>query len=67
MGVLEATMEWLYHVIPNPATNASGTLVALVYELVKLNTAAIGTLFYWTANEEIRHSIEVADEECQTT
>jgi glycosyltransferase 2 family protein len=65
MGVLEATMEWLYYVIPEPATNASGTLVALVYELVKLITAAIGTLFYWTANEEIRHSIEVAEEECQ--
>ncbi len=67
MGVLEATMEWLYHVIPRPETAASGTLVALVFEMVKLITAAIGTIFYWTANEEIRHSMEIAEEESQTS
>ncbi len=63
LGVFEATMEWLYKIIPVPATSASGTLVALAFELVKFITAAIGTLFYWTAGEEIRHSLELAEDE----
>ncbi len=67
LGVFEATMEWLYDIIPVPATKASGTLVALVFEMVKLITAAIGTIFYWTAGEEVRHSMELAEEQAHTS
>jgi uncharacterized membrane protein YbhN (UPF0104 family) len=63
VGLLEASMEWLYRVIPAIKTSASGTLVALVFEIVKLLMGIIGTIFYWTANEEVRHSLEVAEEE----
>lgn len=62
LGVLEAAMESLYHLIPAEPTVASGTLVALVFELVKLTMAAIGTLFYWTAKGEVRESLELADQ-----
>ena len=42
IGVLELVMEWLYKVIPAVATTASGTLVALVFEMVKVAVAIIG-------------------------
>ena len=63
VGILEATMEWLYRIIPAVKTLASGTLVALVFEIVKMVMGILGTTFYWTANEEVRHSLEVAEEE----
>ncbi len=63
IGLLEATIETLYRIVPAQATEASGTLVALVFQIVKVVMAALGTLFYWTANEELRHSLEIADEE----
>lgn len=63
IGVFEATIQSLYELVPAKATEASGTLVALVFEIVKVAMAAIGTVFYWTANEEVRHSLDVAEEE----
>jgi uncharacterized protein (TIRG00374 family) len=63
IGVFEATIEALYEFIPATATEASGTLVALTFEVVKVVMAAIGTLFYWTAGEEVRHSLDIAEEE----
>ena len=66
LGVLEATIERLYHIIPAAPTNASGTLVALVFELVKVVMGIIGTIFYWTANEEVRESLEEAEDESET-
>jgi hypothetical protein len=63
LGVFEAAMEWVYKVIPVPPTQASGTLVALTFEIVKLLTAVIGVLFYWTASDEVRQSIEEAETE----
>jgi uncharacterized membrane protein YbhN (UPF0104 family) len=63
VGLLEATIDYLYRVIPATVTKASGTLVALVFEFVKLVLGIIGTIFYWTANEEVLHSLEVAEEE----
>ncbi len=63
IGLLEATIEALYKIVPADATEASGTLVALVFEMVKVVMAVIGTVFYWTANEEVRHSLEIAEEE----
>ncbi len=63
LGVLELAMEWLYHVIPSEPTPASGTLVALVFEMVKLLTAVIGIIFYWTAGDEVRQSLEIAENE----
>ena len=63
IGLLEATIDKLYEVVPAISTDASGTLVALVFEVVKLIMAVIGTIFYWTANEEVRHSLEIAEEE----
>ncbi|MEM0925589.1 MAG: lysylphosphatidylglycerol synthase transmembrane domain-containing protein [Planctomycetota bacterium] len=58
IGLLEAAIEWLYQVIPAQPTLASGTLVALVFELVKLIIAIVGTVFYWTANQEVIDSLE---------
>lgn len=63
IGVLELAMEWLYEVIPSSPTAASGTLIALVFELVKVAVAIIGTIFFWTAGEEVRESLEAAGHE----
>ena len=63
IGVLEVVINELYKVVPTIPTAASGTLVALVFEMVKVVMAIIGTAFYWTANEEVRESIETAEEE----
>ena len=56
-------MHKLYQVIPAVPTEASGTLIALVFEMVKVVMAVLGTIFYWTANKEVRESIEIAEEE----
>jgi uncharacterized protein (TIRG00374 family) len=66
VGVLEATIDKLYEVVPAKPTVASGTLVALVFEFVKVVMGVIGTIFYWTANEEVRESLEEAEEESET-
>ena len=63
IGVLEAAIDKLYKVVPAVPTTASGTLVALVFEMVKVVMAVIGTAFYWTAGAEVMESIEVAEEE----
>lgn len=63
VGVFEATIQTLYSVVPAVPTEASGTLVALVFEFVKVLLAVVGTVFYWTANEEVRQSLEEAEEE----
>jgi uncharacterized membrane protein YbhN (UPF0104 family) len=64
LGVLEAAMEWLYRVVPAEPTIASGMLVALVYEIVKVVMAVLGMLFYWTAAPEVRRSLsEVRERE----
>lgn len=57
IGVLEAAMEWLYRAVPVVPTAVSGTLVGLVFELVKVNLAILGMLFYWTAGSDIRRSL----------
>ncbi|TWT98799.1 lysylphosphatidylglycerol synthase transmembrane domain-containing protein [Neorhodopirellula pilleata] len=61
VGVLEATIETLYHLVPARVTDASGTLVALVFELVKVVLAIMGTIFYWTAGKEVQASLEYAE------
>ncbi|MEO1526872.1 MAG: lysylphosphatidylglycerol synthase transmembrane domain-containing protein [Planctomycetota bacterium] len=63
IGVLELAMNWLYKLIPATPTAASGTLIALVFELVKVTVAIIGTIFYWTASEEVRESLGAAGHE----
>ena len=60
VGVLEVTIETLYHIVPARTTDASGTLVALAFELVKVVMAIIGTIFYWTAGREVQESLEEA-------
>lgn len=62
LGLLEAAIGKLYEVVPAVKTKASGVLVALVFEIVKLVMGFIGTIFYWTANEEVRESLEEAEE-----
>jgi len=57
LGVTEAAMEWLYKVIPATPTVASGTLVALIYEIVKVLMAVIGIVFYWSAGRDVKGSI----------
>jgi len=62
IGVLEAAIESLYQWVPAVPTEASGFLVALVFEIVRLIIAVIGTVFYWTANAEVRDSLAEAEE-----
>ena len=62
LGVTELAVDWLYRVIPETPTTASGTLVALVYELVKVAMAIIGMIFYWTAGREVKSSLSAAEE-----
>ncbi len=62
IGLLEASMDSMYAIVPAVPTEASGTLVALVFEIVKVVMAVLGTLFYWTASKEVRESIEIAEE-----
>jgi uncharacterized membrane protein YbhN (UPF0104 family) len=57
LGVFEGAMEWLYQVVPSQPTIASGTLVALVFEIVKVIMAILGMIFYWTASPDIRGSL----------
>lgn len=57
LGVTEVAMEWLYRAVPATPTQASGTLVALVYEFVKVVVAILGMLFYWTAGRELRTTL----------
>ena len=61
IGVFEAAIDWLYKLIPAESTNASGTLIALVFEMVKVVIAICGTVFYWTAGAEVRESLEEAE------
>lgn len=63
MGVLEAIIDWMYRVVPLVPTQASGTVVALVFEIVKIAMAVLGVLFYWTAGREIKRSLEAAEQE----
>ena len=63
LGVLEWAIDQMYKIVPAVPTEASGVLVALVFEMVKILMAVIGTVFYWTANEEVRESIEEAEAE----
>lgn len=60
IGVLEAIMEWLYKLIPDSPTNASGTLVALCFEVVRIVLALVGVIFYWTSGREVRESLRQA-------
>jgi uncharacterized protein (TIRG00374 family) len=62
VGVLEATIETLYHLVPATKTDASGTLVALAFELVKVVLAVLGAIFYWTAGKDVQESLEYAEE-----
>ncbi|MGV3486023.1 MAG: UPF0104 family protein, partial [Planctomycetaceae bacterium] len=61
LGVMEAAMEWLYRVIPATPSKASGTLVGLVYEVVKILLAIGGIVFYWSAGRDIKTSLEEAE------
>lgn len=61
IGVLEAAIDSLYQWVPNVPTAASGFLVGLVFEIVRLVIAVIGTIFYWTANAEVRESLAEAE------
>ena len=66
VGVWEAAIAALYEVIPAPPTLASGTLVALVFEMLRILIALVATIFYWTANEEVRESLETESLETES-
>lgn len=61
LGVFEAAFEQLYRWVPEPDTAASGTLVALTFEVVRVVIAGIGIIFYWTAGSEVRRSLDQAE------
>ena len=63
VGVLEFVVDQLYRVVPAKVTSASGTLVALFFEVVKFVMGIIGTIFYWTAGDEVLESLEAAEEQ----
>ena len=56
LGVFEAALDHLYRVVPSVPTTASGTLVALIYDMIRLLIAVIGVVFFWTAGRELRTS-----------
>jgi hypothetical protein len=58
VGVLESVLNRLYTTIPSATTEASGTLVGLGFNLVKLVVGGICVLFYWTAGSDIRKSMQ---------
>jgi uncharacterized membrane protein YbhN (UPF0104 family) len=62
LGIFEGAIHWLYEIVPAEPTSASGVLVALVFQMVKVGVAVIGTIFYWTAGEDVRQSIEQAEQ-----
>lgn len=62
IGVLEATVDTLYKIVPAKVTPAKGFLVALMFEVVKVILAIIGTVFYWTASSEEQASLAAAEE-----
>ena len=62
VGVWEAAVATLYEMIPATPTKASGTLVALVFEMLRILLALVATVFYWTANEEVRESLEMSED-----
>ncbi|WP_164100931.1 lysylphosphatidylglycerol synthase transmembrane domain-containing protein [Candidatus Laterigemmans baculatus] len=65
MGILEATIDWLYRVVPAEPTAASGTLVALAFELVKLALASVGMVFYWSSGREVQESLDAIEDEME--
>lgn len=58
LGVFEAAIEWLYRIVPAQPTVVSGTLVALVFEVVKILQAAAGVIFYWTGGSQVRQAVD---------
>jgi glycosyltransferase 2 family protein len=62
IGLLEVALQGLYEVVPAEPTAASGTLVALVFEVVKITLAVAGMVFYWTSGSEVKASLENASE-----
>lgn len=65
MGVLEVAIDSMYRLFQPEDAVASGTLVALVFELVKLVVAMVGTVFYWTAGTDVRETVEAAERETE--
>ena len=65
VGLLEAAMVAMYAPFTDEP-EIKGFAVALVFEVVKLVMAVIGVLFYWTAPDEVRTSLDVANEEEST-
>ena len=63
VGVWEVAIATLYEMIPATPTLASGTLVALTFEMLRILLALVATVFYWTANEEVRESLEKAEQQ----
>lgn len=63
IGVFEAAIKVLYETVPATSVAASGTLVALAFEMVKIVMAVIGTVFYWTANAEVRQSVDQIEDD----
>lgn len=66
VGVWEVAIATLYEMIPATPTLASGTLVALTFEMLRILLALVATVFYWTANEEVRESLEKAEQQART-
>ncbi|WP_417750299.1 lysylphosphatidylglycerol synthase transmembrane domain-containing protein [Rosistilla oblonga] len=58
IGVFEGALDHLYAKLPTTPTDASGTIVGLVYEIVKIAIAMIGIVFYWTGQREVRESFQ---------
>lgn len=65
LGVFEATFDAMYKVVPSEPTLASGTIVALFYLLIRILIAFLGTVFYWTAGDDVRSSIQEAEADAE--
>lgn len=60
-GTFEFALEKLYQIVPAATDNdVAGILVALVYRLMTIVVAALGTVFYWSSRSEVRQVLEDA-------
>lgn len=63
VGVFEAVLDQGYKKLPAVPTDASGTIVGLAFEIVKIIICFMGVVFYWTGGKEMHDTVHQAEEE----
>jgi glycosyltransferase 2 family protein len=60
LGTFELAMAKLFQWVPAAAHPVPGAVIALVYRIITIIIAAIGTVYYWTSRREVKAVIEDA-------